>query len=61
MKKTDEQKPALALKRETLVKLTPENLEHVVGGFTDIDIRISNSCCLWGSCAGQPPPPPRPK
>jgi hypothetical protein len=59
MKKNDETKPALALKRETLVKLTPENLEQVVGGFTDI--RISNSCCLWGSCAGQPPPPPPPR
>ena len=59
MKKTAETTPALALKRETLVKLTPEHLEHVVGGFTDI--RISNSCCLWGSCAGQPPGPPPPK
>jgi hypothetical protein len=49
-------KPPLSLRRETLVRLTPEHLEHVVGGFTDI--RISGSCCLWGSCRTSAPPPP---
>ncbi|MEO8699569.1 MAG: hypothetical protein ABI867_05970 [Kofleriaceae bacterium] len=49
-------KPTLVLKRETLVQLTPENLQHVVGGFTDI--RISGSCCLWTSCKTMPPPKP---
>ncbi len=47
-------KARLELKRETLAPLTQEQLERVAGGFTDI--RVSFSCCLWGSCATQPRP-----
>jgi len=59
MKKDNQTKPALSLNRETLVKLTDDNLEHVVGGLGDI--QATQSCCLWNSCVGQPPPPPPPR
>jgi len=58
MKKDLETKPALSLKRETLVKLTPENLENVIGGLGDVDVQATQSCCLWNSCVGTPPPAP---
>jgi hypothetical protein len=48
-------KPKLSLTRETLVKLTPDHLEGVVGGLGDI--HATASCCLWNSCVNQPPPP----
>jgi len=59
MKNDNDTKPALTLKRETLIKLTPENLKNVVGGLGDI--QATQSCCLWNSCVGQPPPPPPPR
>jgi hypothetical protein len=38
----------LVLATETLVRLTPEHLEHVVGGIADIHINLRT--CLWNSC-----------
>ncbi|MEO8699568.1 MAG: hypothetical protein ABI867_05965 [Kofleriaceae bacterium] len=49
-------KPTLSLTRETLVKLTPDNLAKVVGGLGDI--QATQSCCLWNSCVGVPVPTP---
>ena len=36
------------LATETLVRLTPERLETVVAGFTNIDIKLYS--CAWLSC-----------
>lgn len=38
----------LALRHETLVRLTPEHLDRVIGGATDLVIPIRT--CLWNSC-----------
>ncbi len=38
----------LVLATETLVRLTPEHLESVVAGFTNIDIKLRS--CAWLSC-----------
>ena len=46
MKRTVPKK--LALATETLVRLTPEHLDSVVAGFTNIDIKLHS--CAWLSC-----------
>ena len=42
----------LALNTETLVRLTPEHLDQVVGGLGDI--KVIAKTCLWGSCKTPP-------
>ena len=46
MKKSNEKK--LSLSTETLVLLTPEHLDSVVGGLGDVQVNAKT--CLWGSC-----------
>jgi hypothetical protein len=48
----------LSLNTETLVRLTPEHLEGVVGGLGDIKTHFAT--CIFRSCDNRPQPVPVP-
>jgi hypothetical protein len=45
----------LSLNTETLVRLTPDLLDQVVGGLGDVKTDIRT--CIFRSCSNPPPPP----